>query len=101
MLVVFVSVFMSKRVVGSVHVWLEVVCVVVVQSEKLAETGENKSNYVHTMLNIFSLMFTTYVISQMRNTNAFGFVEMEPNRIRVLAKTQMHLVGGARKQYLR
>lgn len=47
MLVVFVSVFMSKRVVGSVHVWLEVVCVVVVQSEKLAETGENKSNYVH------------------------------------------------------
>ena len=93
MLVVFVSVFMSKRVVGSVHVWLEVVCVVVVQSEKLAE--------IHTMLNIFSLMFTTYVISQMRNTNAFGFVEMEPNRIRVLAKTQMHLVGGARKQYLR
>jgi hypothetical protein len=47
MLMVFVSVFMSKRVVGSVHVWLEVVCVVVVQSEKLAETGENKSNYVH------------------------------------------------------
>ena len=47
MLVMFVSVFMSKRVVGSVHVWLEVVCVVVVQSEKLAETGENKSNNVH------------------------------------------------------
>lgn len=47
MLMVFVSVFMSKRVVGSVHVWLEVVCVVVVQSEKLAETGENKSNNVH------------------------------------------------------